>query len=104
MKWRVAAHQGKTQAQLNSEFATVVETYQKNANSSSGSSSKSKKSRRTKKSGDSGSNKTRSSGGSANKADSDNEKGSGTDDDAAVTRKRIRLQESRRVVTEERNL
>jgi hypothetical protein len=93
IEWHSAAHQGKTQAQLNDDFKTYVDTYQQKS-VVSGKQSLSKKSRRAKK--------TKSgSAGSSEGADSGNDEGSsGPDQEVSVTRKRIRLQKSRRVLTE----
>jgi hypothetical protein len=93
IEWRSAAHQGKTQAQLNDDFKTYVDTYQQKS-AVSGKKSSSKKSRRTKKA------KSGSAGSSAG-ADSVHDEGSsGPDEEVSVTRKRIRLQKSRRVLIE----
>lgn len=94
MEWRVEAHKGKSQLQLNERFNTFVESYQ--APASSGGKKKKSKSRRAKKASGTDS----SAAGTTVNTDSGNEEGSESQGDDTVTRKRIRLQKSRRVITE----
>ena len=84
------------QAQLNDEFSTFVDTYQKKQQSGQGKRSpSSKKSRRAKKA-KSDSNSTSTA------ADSGNQDSDSGPDEETVTLKRIRTQKSRRVITERR--
>ena len=91
IEWRTEAHKGKTQAQLNDHFATVVESVKQGA--SGGSKKARSKSRRSSKSPTGGDSTSDAGGNMDSTADSD---GQGDD----PQRKRIRLQKSRRVVTE----
>jgi hypothetical protein len=96
IEWRSAAHQGKTQTQLNDDFSTFVDTYKQKKQSGAGDKRKeSKKSRRAKKT------KSNPSGSSAG-ADSSNDDGSSGPEGDTVTLKRIRTQKTRRVITERR--
>ena len=91
LEWRTSAHKGKTQSQLNDLYSTTVEKFQKALTVSSKKGPPTKKSRRTKK--------TSSTSSSAANDDSGNDEGSSAGEEL-VTRKRIRLQKSRRVITE----
>jgi hypothetical protein len=96
IEWRSAAHQGKTQTQLNDDFSTFVDTYKQKKQSGAGDKRKeSKKSRRAKKT------KSNPPGSSAG-ADSSNDDGSSGPEGDTVTLKRIRTQKTRRVITERR--
>jgi hypothetical protein len=83
LDWRTDAHKGKTQAQLTSDYETVVEQVQQRSGLSGGGSSK-------------------PSGSTSQSSISDAASGDGGTPNANSTsgRKRIRLQKSRRVVTE----
>jgi hypothetical protein len=90
LEWRVEAHKGRTQSQLNERFNTVVESFKTSASAGG---KKKTRSRRTKKASD-------NTSGASNNNDSGNDDGSDPQGDDTVTRKRIRLQKSRRVITE----
>ena len=95
LDWRIEAHKGKTQSQLNTAFDTVVETYQEKQLVSGKKGGRSQKSRRAKKAS------SNASGSSGSMNDTGKDDGSdGPDEEVMVTRKRIRLQRSRRVITE----
>jgi hypothetical protein len=97
IEWRSAAHQNKTQSQLNDEFSTFVDTYQqkKQPGGSKKRDSLSKKSRRAEKL------KSSPAGSSAGSAPGNDDRSSGSEEET-VTLKRIRTQKSRRVITERR--
>ena len=90
LEWRVTAHKGKSQSQLNDLYSTTVEKFQ-TALTVSAKKGQTKKSRRSKKSNP----KSKDDGND----DSGNDDGSSAGEEM-VTRKRIRLQKSRRVITE----
>jgi hypothetical protein len=90
LEWRTTAHKGKTQTQLNELYSTTVEKFQ-TALTVSARKGQTKKSRHSKKSS--------SKSDNAAKDDSGNDDGSSAGEEM-VTRKRIRLQKSRRVITE----
>ncbi len=90
LEWRVEAHKGRTQSQLNERFNTVIESFKTSASAGG---KKKTRSRRTKKASD-------NTSGASNNNDSGNDDGSDPQGDDTVTRKRIRLQKSRRVITE----
>ena len=94
IEWRAAAHQQKTQSQLNDLFNTTVEKFKSMTVGTNPSKKghQTKKSRRTKQ-------KTSASDSNA-KDESGNDEDESSVGDETVTRKRIRLQKSRRVVTE----
>ena len=94
LEWRVEAHEGKTQQQLNDDYATVVETYKPGA-SGSGKNNKSKSRKNAKPSNSLTA--TANSGFSPIDGDC-----SGGQCDAPE-RKQIRLQKSRRRVVTERS-
>ncbi len=92
LEWRTEAHKGKSQTQLNDSFSTVVESVK--ATSTGGGRSKSKSRRASTAAG--------SSDDPATSVRGENQTGDSSAD-AQVNeppRKRIRLQKSRRVVTE----
>ena len=100
IEWRAAAHQQKTQSQLNSQFAVIVEKFQtastasyNNSTSRKNKGKTSKKSRRTKK-------KTMSTSDGAAKDESGSDEDGSSTGEEMVNRKRIRFQKSRRVVNE----
>ena len=86
LDWRTDAHKGKTQLQLNDAFDTVIETYRPNV-----------KSRKT-----SSSNPTSTPQESSGSTEASNSAGEAPaqDGEEGPPRKRIRLQKSRRIVTE----
>jgi hypothetical protein len=91
--WRTAAHKGNTQQQLNDNFSTVVETYTPSApGAGKKNNNKKSKTRRASKSPDPAKN--------ADSSVADGETIGSDSADADPDRKRIRLQKSRRVVTE----
>jgi hypothetical protein len=95
LDWRTEAHKGKTQMQLSENFMTVVESVSQGTVSSGKKKAKSK-SRRTSKTGSDQS--TPSSGTGGNIAFDGSPGSDGQSEEPP--RKRIRLQKSRRVVTE----
>ena len=86
LDWRTDAHKGKTQLQLNDAFDTVIETYRPNVKSRKTSSSNSTSTPQEL----SGSTEASNSAGEA----------PAQDGEEGPPRKRIRLQKSRRIVTE----
>jgi hypothetical protein len=92
MAWRVEAHKGKTQGQLTEEYSTFVERVNKPMGSG-----QSKSRSRRMSTGDDTTVSISASGNTSN--DGDNQPSSGADGDVQK-RKRIRLNKSRRIVTE----
>ena len=86
VSWRTDAHKGKTLAQLMNEYSTVVEKYKTGEG----------KNKSNKRSKPSGSSEGGDKGSRNSNADGDGDQGSG----GGEYRKRIRLQKSRRIITE----
>lgn len=86
LDWRTDAHKGKTQDQLTSEYATTIEKIRPPAGPSN---------RGSSSSGSTASGETTTTATSSSSGGSSNQQGDNT-----PARKRIRLQKSRRVVTE----
>lgn len=85
LAWRIDAHKGRSQRQLNSQYATIVESYVPGCSKSKGSKPVTAPSGTVTPS---------------SSADSDTVDGSGERSASEQSRKRIRLQKSRRVITE----
>ena len=89
ISWRSDAHKGKTQDKLNTEYATVVEPYTTGGAKNKGGGGKKNKF-----------GQSADSNQGSRSSDGDGTDTNGGDGSAGQSRKRIRLQKSRRVVTE----
>ena len=98
LDWRTEAHKGKSQTQLNEDFTTFVEKV--NQHSSRANKQGKVRSRRMSTGTDATESSTSlTSNNHGTRNDGDNQS-TGTDDDDVQKRKRIRLNKSRRIVTE----
>lgn len=98
LEWRIEAHKGKNQFQLNEQFNTIVERFKTTA-TGNGKRGKQNKSRRSKKA-KAGSTSSTPDGTATTASEPGNDDGSDGSGDELVTRKRIRLQKSRRILSE----